>query len=110
VVATAIVEKSMAQPIDLESPYFPFTFRTSRFLLASLAEPSTADEVAEVIWRAVTTDAPTLRYPVGADGIALAERRPRVSDDEWVAGLSDVDDAVFRARMLDWSGVEVPPL
>jgi NAD(P)-dependent dehydrogenase (short-subunit alcohol dehydrogenase family) len=110
VVATAIVDKAMAQPIDMESPYFPYTFRTSRFLIASFAAPSTADEVAEVIWGAVTTDDPTLRYPVGADGIALAERRPGVSDDDWVAGLSDADDAVFRARMLDWSGVEVPPL
>ncbi len=109
VVATAIVDKSMAQPIDMESPYFPYTFRTSRFLMASLAEPSTADEVADVIWRAISTDAPTLRYPVGADGIALAERRPGVPDDEWVAGLSDPDDAIFRARMRDWSDVEVPP-
>ena len=110
VVVTPIFDKAMERPIDMESPYFPFTFRTSRFLLASLAEPSTADEVADVIWGAITTDAPTLRYPVGADGIALAERRPGVADDDWVAGLSDADDAVFRARMLDWSGVEVPPL
>jgi len=94
----------------MESPYFPYTFRTSRFLLASLAEPSTADEVADVIWGAVTADAPALRHPVGADGIALAEQRPRVSDEAWVAGLSDPDDAVYRARMAEWSGIEVPPL
>jgi NAD(P)-dependent dehydrogenase (short-subunit alcohol dehydrogenase family) len=110
VVATAIVDKAMAQPIDVESPYFPYTFRTSRFLLASFAAPSTADDVADVIWGAVTAETPTLRHPVGPDGRALAERRPGVSDEEWVAALSDPDDAVFRARMLEWSGVEVPPL
>jgi NAD(P)-dependent dehydrogenase (short-subunit alcohol dehydrogenase family) len=109
VVATAIVDKAMQQPIDFESPYFPITFRTSRFLLAGLAEPSSADDVAEVIWRAVTTDAPVLRCTVGVDAAALAEHRPRVTDEAWLGALSDPDDAAWRARMLEWGATEVPP-
>ncbi len=44
--------------------------------MASLAEPSTADEVADVIWHAISTDAPTLRYPVGADEIRWPNNAP----------------------------------
>jgi NAD(P)-dependent dehydrogenase (short-subunit alcohol dehydrogenase family) len=110
VVTTAMVDKSMQQPIDFESPYFPVTFRTSRFLLAGLANASAADDVADVIWGAVTTEAPTLRYTVGADAAALATHRPTVSDDTWIAALSDPDDAAWRANILAWGATEVPPL
>ena len=110
VVATAIVDKAMQQPIDVESPYFPITFRTSRFLLAGLAEPSTADEVAAVIWHAVTDDTPGLRYPVGRDGRALAEQRPALSDEAWITGLSTPDDDAWRANMREWGATAVPPV
>ena len=110
VVATAIVEKSMQQPIDVESPYFPITFRTSRYLLAGLADPSAPDDVADTIWRAITTDTPELRYTVGADAAALAEHRPAVSDETWIEGLSTPDDDAWRANMRIWGAAEVPPL
>ncbi len=110
VVATAMVDKSMQQPIDFESPYFPVTFRTSRFLLAGLADASAPADVAATIWGAITTDTPTLRYTVGADAAALATHRPTITDDAWIAGLSDPDDDAWRATMHTWGGTEVPPM
>jgi NAD(P)-dependent dehydrogenase (short-subunit alcohol dehydrogenase family) len=110
VVVTAMVDKAMHQPIDTDSPYFPFTFRTSRFLLAGLADPSSPDDVAEAVWHAVTTDEPRLRRPVGADARALAEHRPTVDDETWVATLGGSDDDEWRARMAEWGAIEVPPL
>ncbi len=110
VVATAMVDKSMQQPIDFESPYFPITFRKSRFLLAGLADASAPTDVADAIWRAITTETPTLRATVGADAATLATHRPALTDDEWVAGLSDADDDAWRANMRTWGGTEVPPL
>jgi NAD(P)-dependent dehydrogenase (short-subunit alcohol dehydrogenase family) len=110
VVATAMVDKSMQQPIDFESPYFPVTFRTSRFLLAGLADASAPDAVAATIWDAITTDTPTFRNTVGADAAALATHRPAITDDAWISGLSDPDDDVWRANMLTWGGTDVPPM
>jgi NAD(P)-dependent dehydrogenase (short-subunit alcohol dehydrogenase family) len=110
IVETAIFEKAVQQPIDFDSPYFPITFRTARFLMAGAATPSSPDDVAEVIWRAVTTDTPVLRATVGPDAAALAAHRPQLSDETWVAALSDPDDAAWRARMLEWGATEVPPM
>jgi NAD(P)-dependent dehydrogenase (short-subunit alcohol dehydrogenase family) len=110
VVVTAIVDKAMQQTIDMDSPYFPITFRTSRFLMASLADPSQPDDVADVVWEAITTDAPRLRSTVGADAAALAEHRPAVGDERWVAALSNSDDDAWRADMSVWGATEVPPL
>jgi NAD(P)-dependent dehydrogenase (short-subunit alcohol dehydrogenase family) len=110
IVETAIFEKAVQQPIDFDSPYFPITFRTARVLMAGAATPSSPDEVAEVIWHAVTTDAPVLRSTVGPDAAALAAHRPQLSDETWIGALSDPDDAAWRARMLEWGATEVPPM
>jgi NAD(P)-dependent dehydrogenase (short-subunit alcohol dehydrogenase family) len=110
VVVTPIFDKAMERPIDMESPYFPITFRTSRLLMAGLANPSTPDDVAETIWRAITTDAPVLRHPVGIDAATLAAQRAAVSDEIWIAGLSTPDDAEWRALMVEWAATEVPPM
>jgi NAD(P)-dependent dehydrogenase (short-subunit alcohol dehydrogenase family) len=110
VVVTPIFDKAMERPIDMESPYFPITFRTSRLLMAGLANPSTPDDVADTIWHAVTTDAPVLRYPVGIDAATLATQRAATSDEAWIEGLSTPDDAAWRALMVEWAATEVPPL
>jgi NAD(P)-dependent dehydrogenase (short-subunit alcohol dehydrogenase family) len=110
VVATPIFDKAMERPIDMESPYFPITFRTSRLLLAGLANPSSPDDVADAIWNAITTDAPVLRHPVGIDAATLATQRAATSDETWIEGLSTPDDAAWRALMVRWAATEVPPL
>src|SRR4051812_48215876 len=110
VVETAIFEKAIREPIDFESPYFPITFRTARFLMAGAATPSSPDDVAEVIWQAVTTDEPVLRITVGDDAAALATHRREVSDETWIQGLSDPDDATWRAHMLGGGAPGVPPM
>ncbi len=110
VVATPIFDKAMQQPIDMASPYFPVTFRTSRFMMAGLADPSTPDGTADVIWNAIATDTPRLRYTVGRDAECLAAQRPALSDEAWIAGLSTPDDAAWRVDMLVWGATDVPPM
>src|SRR3954454_12811615 len=110
VVATPIFDKAMERPVDMESPYFRITFRTSRLLLAGLANPSSPDDVADTIWEAITTDAPVLRHPVGIDAATLATQRAAMSDETWIEGLSTPDDAAWRALMVRWAATEVPPL
>ena len=108
VVVTPIFDKAMERPLDTESPYFEWTFRTSRLLLAGLADGSTPEQTADVIWQAISTDSPTLRYRVGADAEALAEHRPSLTDEEWIAGTTLVDDEQWRANMKLWAATDVP--
>jgi NAD(P)-dependent dehydrogenase (short-subunit alcohol dehydrogenase family) len=110
VVATPIFDKAFERPIDMESPYFAITFRTSRFLLAGLADASTPEDTASVVWNAINSDSPILRHTVGADAASFAARRRILRDEEWVAGLSTPDDDAWRAHMLEWGATEVPPL
>jgi NAD(P)-dependent dehydrogenase (short-subunit alcohol dehydrogenase family) len=110
VVVTPIFDKAAATPLDTDSPYFEWTFRSGRLLLAGLADPATPEQVAEVIWNAITTDSPTLRHLAGRDAHVVASTRPTLSDEEWIAGLITPDDAQWRANMKAWSGTEIPAL
>ena len=110
VVITPIFDKAAQRPIDFESPYAKWTMRTGRLLLAGLVNPSTSDDTAEVIWRAITTDSPVLRYRVGHDADTVAVARYGTSDEDWIAGLVVDDDAQWRANMRAWTDTEVPPL
>ena len=108
VVVTPIFDKAFERPLDTESPYFEWTFRTARFLLAGLANESTSEETADVIWHAISTDAPTLRYRVGHDAETFAATRPSLTDEEWITGLTMVDDAQWRTNMKAWGATDVP--
>jgi NAD(P)-dependent dehydrogenase (short-subunit alcohol dehydrogenase family) len=109
VVRTPIADKAGKQRLDSTSPYFDSTLRTIRLLLAGLIEPSTADQVAGVVWHAITTDAPALRYLVGRDAEAIAATRSAISDEAWIAGLSVADEEQWRTNMTAWTATEVPP-
>ena len=108
VVVTPIFDKAMERPLDTESPYFEWTFRTSRLLLAGLADGSTPEQTADVIWQAISTDSPTLRYRVGPDAEALAAHRPALTDEEWITGAVIADDEQWRANMKVWAATDVP--
>lgn len=52
--------------------YVPLAERIFATLRAGNAVVTTAGDVAEVVWRAVTDASPTLRFPAGPDAVALA--------------------------------------
>jgi hypothetical protein len=78
--------------------------------MAGAGDPASADDVADVIWRTISTEAPVLRYRVGRDAEALAANRAVLADEEWITGLTMVDDDQWRANMLAWSATDVPGL
>ena len=110
VVITPIFDKAAQRPPDTGSPYFPWTIRTARLLLAGLVNPSTSDDTADVIWHAITTDRPVLRYRVGNDAETVALARYTTTDEDWIAGLVVDDDAQWRANMRAWTDTDVPPM
>jgi len=108
VVLTPLVDKGVAAGIDMGSPYVESVLRTGRLLMAGVADPASADDVAGVIWHAISTDKPVLRYPVGKDAEALAANRAVLADEAWIAGLTMVDDEQWRANMAAWGATDVP--
>lgn len=58
----------------ITEPYAPF----ARRIFAGLANPgavTTAEDVAEVVWRAANDTSRRLSFAAGPDAVALAERR-----------------------------------
>lgn len=110
VVATPIFDKAMERGIDFESPYLPVTFRTSRLLLAGLGtHAATPDETAAVVWEAISTETPRLRYTVGIDANTFMAARQEISDEDLLAALTTPDEEVWRDRMLAWFATDIPP-
>lgn len=72
--------------------------------------PSQPEDVARVIYEAVTTDTPRLRYLEGEDAKRLAAGRQRMTDEEYVATGRDMPDAgvprtaapALRLRVVRW--------
>ena len=59
----------------IPEPYAPFAQKT----FASFAQPAavtTESDVAEAVWRAANDATGQLRFPAGADAVALARRNP----------------------------------
>ena len=75
-----------------------------------MTNPSTPDHTAEVIYQAITTDQPKLRYLVGSDAESLVQARQNLTDEQWVADWSTPDDAQWRAKVQAWTDIAVPPL
>jgi len=108
VIQTAIFENSAgATRYDKNSPYRQIMRRNGKLFAAGFRNPGRAETVAEVIWEAVTTDRPRLRWLVGADAEGLAAGRARISDEDWVAMGAGLEDAEYNARFKRYFGIEL---
>ena len=86
---------------DVASPYAAIERRIAGIYTAGAAADAHPRGVAEVIERAVSTDSPRLRYPVGVDATVFLDGRARLTDEEWVefgAPMSDDDFWALFAR------------
>ncbi|MGA9276887.1 SDR family oxidoreductase [Ilumatobacter sp.] len=110
VIMTPIFAKGMQDPENPDTPYIGGRRLGEFFASALMGSPGTPDMVAEVIWRAITADAPELRHVVGDDAVCLVGRRLDLTDEEWIAGQSDPDDDRHRAWISDMTGVQVNAL
>ncbi len=108
VIQTAIFENSAgATRYDKNSPYRQIMRRNGKLFAAGFRNPGRAETVAEVIFEAVTTERPRLRYLVGTDAEGMAAGRARISDEEWVAMGGGLDDAEYNARFKRYFGIEL---
>ena len=107
VILTPIFEKALSRPPLRDSPYKAQTNRINRFFMSALGAPTMPDAVADVVWHAITTDEPRLRYTVGPDAELLAAAHLAVGSDEWVVRSIDPDDAAWAEWFGDASGVPI---
>jgi NAD(P)-dependent dehydrogenase (short-subunit alcohol dehydrogenase family) len=109
VIMTAIFENAAsATHFDKTSPYRQIMRRNGKIFAAGFRNPGKSETVAEVIFDAVTTDRPRLRYLVGMDAEGLATGRARISDEQWVAMGGELADAEYNARFKEYFGIELP--
>ena len=66
-------------------------------------------EVAEVVYHAITTDDPKLRYTVSWGGPEIVAGRARMTDEEWVAMGATDDDAEYYRRFESAFGLSIAP-
>ena len=108
VVATPIFTKPSPVATDPDTPYPGAARMTDYFMAALNAGPAVPEDVADVVWQALTTDAPLLRYPVGTDAQRMAVRRAELSDEAWVGAQTVESDDDWWAFVTDMSGVQPP--
>jgi NAD(P)-dependent dehydrogenase (short-subunit alcohol dehydrogenase family) len=106
VVVTPIFTKAR-RFADPASPYFDHVRRLLLSYQLQMKRPSMPSDVAEVIYEAVTTREPRLRYLVGEDARRLVAGRQRLSDEEFIAGARPMPDEEYLALMrqrygFDW--------
>ena len=104
VIQTAIFENSAAPPATTRARPIARSCAATASSSPPAPQPGPAQTVAEIIWEAVTTDRPRLRYLVGTDAEGLAAGRGRISDEEWVAMGAGLDDAEYNARFKRYLG------
>ncbi len=79
------------------------------FYASGLAAPGQPEQVAAVIYEAVTTDQPKLRWTVGWGGAELIAGRAAMSDEDWTALGAIEDDTEYAARFEEHFGLDIRP-
>ena len=90
VTKSAIFAKNVDAP-NQSGAYDAHYRRMFQFYSAGLAQATDPFEVARVIYDAIMTDDPQLRYPVSWGGVELTRGRAAMRDEDWVA-LGNHDD------------------
>ncbi|MCG8592526.1 MAG: SDR family oxidoreductase [Proteobacteria bacterium] len=108
VVMTSIFENSAEQTrYDKSSPYRQIMRRNGKVFAAGFRDPAQADDVADTILEAITTEDYRLRWPVGKDATAFASRRDGVSDEQWVALGDELTDEEYNERFFSYFGIQL---
>jgi NAD(P)-dependent dehydrogenase (short-subunit alcohol dehydrogenase family) len=107
VTRTAIMPKN----VDCPEPtaYGTAYRRMMSFYAAGMMANAKAEEVAEVVHEALTTDQPKFRYPCTWGGTSIALGRARMSDQEWIALGAAATDEEYYERFERHFGLDIRP-
>jgi len=82
--------------------------RMFRHYAEGLKHATDPDDVAEVIYHAIVTEVPTLRYVTSWSGPEMISGRRKLSDEAWVALGASEDDLAFYTSFEASFGVAIP--
>ncbi len=108
VIATPIFDKAFGNPFPPDTPYASNQRMAEWFIQKLVTDPAPPEQVADVIWQAITADEPKLRYLVGVDAERLDAYRRSTPDEEWIAREADPDQAAWWAWISEVTGVPAP--
>jgi NAD(P)-dependent dehydrogenase (short-subunit alcohol dehydrogenase family) len=103
-VRVAIVEPGVtksaifAKNIEVPNPtgaYDAAYRRMFQFYAAGIPQGTDPMEVGAIVFHAITTDAPTLRYTVSWGSEVMIAGRREMTDEEWIALADHEDDAAY---------------
>ena len=106
VIATPIFTKTPVH-YDKQSPYRQAMRQGGRFYKSSIPQATPADELAETIWKSLTSETPRLRWLHG-HGDSLVKQRPNVSDEEYIA-ISSLEDKAYNTRFKELFSIDLTP-
>jgi NAD(P)-dependent dehydrogenase (short-subunit alcohol dehydrogenase family) len=106
VTKSAIFAKNVDVPTAYPD-YEPHYGRMLEFYAAGIPVATDPREVAEVIYHAITTDSPRLRYACSWGGTELVEGRRRLSDEAWVRLGQSIDSDDYWKHFSDAFGWRV---
>lgn len=106
VTKSAIFAKNIDAP-NATGAYDVHYRRMFQMYAAGMAAATDPFEVAALIQHAIETDEPTLRYPVSWGGPEIIAGRAALSDEDWVAMGTIVDDAEYADRFHEVFGVDI---
>jgi hypothetical protein len=108
VTKSAIFAKSVDAPNATGAYDAPYR-RMFQFYATGLEHATDPIEVAEVIYHAITTDEPTLRYAMSWGGKTLVERRALIDDHDWVALGALQHDSDYYHRFEELFDLDISP-
>ncbi|HEX9530103.1 MAG TPA: SDR family NAD(P)-dependent oxidoreductase [Acidimicrobiales bacterium] len=108
VTRSAIFAKNIDAP-NQTGAYGDHYRRLFEFYAAGVAHATDPFEVAAVVYEAITTSTPRLRYPCSWGGPEIISGRRMLTDEDWVAMGAIGDDEEYRAEFLRRFGVDITP-
>jgi NAD(P)-dependent dehydrogenase (short-subunit alcohol dehydrogenase family) len=108
VTKSAIFAKSVDAPNATGAYDAPYR-RMFQFYARGISEATDPMEVAQVIYDAITTDQPKLRYAMSWGGQGMIDGRLAMSDADWVELGAIENDDEYYARFQEHFGVDIAP-
>lgn len=106
VIRTAILAKHPDVPNETGA-YERANRRMLDFYAVGIDAHHTPDAITDVLYEAVTTDEPRLRWTCGWGGPELAHARANIRDEDWVALGAIEDDSAYRRRFQELFGLSI---
>jgi NAD(P)-dependent dehydrogenase (short-subunit alcohol dehydrogenase family) len=108
VTKSAIFAKNVDAP-NATGAYDEHYQRMFEFYAAGIAQATDPFDVVDVVYNAISTDTPKLRYVCSWGGPEIVAGRERLTDEDWIALGAAPDRGAYRQRFQDAFSLDISP-